>query len=180
MQFVYPKGATPLLPDEVNNLIPKHLTHQSQLDEWEQYNIIKAESWLVPQKNKNILTSQFARKLHQKMFCDTWKWAGVFRTRQTNIGIEAIYILQELKILFDDVVYWENNATFPVREIATRLHHRLVFIHPFPNGNGRFSRLFADLFLLKANERRFTWGRYLDVLLFIIILTSCKYIVYTI
>jgi len=159
MQFIYTKGATPLSLDEIHNLIPKHLTHQHQLDEWEQYNIARAEMWIKSRKIKDILSIEFVKKLHRKMFCDTWSWAGVFRQRQTNIGVNSIYIQQELKILMDDIVYWQKNAIFSTREIGVRLHHRLVFIHPFPNGNGRFSRLFADLYLLNQNEPRFSWGR---------------------
>jgi Fic-DOC domain mobile mystery protein B len=159
MQFIYTKGATPLSLDEIHNLIPKHLTHQHQLDEWEQYNIARAEMWIKSRKIKDILSIEFVKKLHRKMFCDTWSWAGVFRQRQTNIGVNSIYIPQELKILMDDIGYWQKNATFSRREIGVRLHHRLVFIHPFPNGNGRFSRLFADLYLLNQNEPRFSWGR---------------------
>lgn len=158
MQFTYAKGATPLELDEIHNLIPKHLTKQYQLDEWEQYNIARAEIWVRNRKIRNILSMDFIKKLHNKMFCDTWTWAGKFRQRQTNIGVDSIYIQQELKILIDDVVFWHNNATFPIREIAVRLHHRLVFIHPFLNGNGRFSRLFADLYLLSHKESRFSWG----------------------
>lgn len=158
MQFIYTKGATPLSLDEIHNLIPKHLTKQHQLDEWEQYNIARAEMWIRNRKIKDILSIDFVKKLHRKMFCDTWTWAGKFRQRQTNIGVNSIYIQQELKILIDDVIFWQNNATFPIREIGVRLHHRLVFIHPFPNGNGRFSRLFADLYLLNYNEPRFSWG----------------------
>jgi Fic-DOC domain mobile mystery protein B len=158
MKFTYIKGATPLSPDEIHNLIPKHLTKQHQLDEWEQYNIARAEMWFSNHKIKDILSIDFVKKLHRKMFCDTWAWAGKFRQRQTNIGVDSIYIQQELKILIDDVIFWQNNATFSVREVAVRLHHRSVFIHPFPNGNGRFSRLFADLYLLHNNELKFSWG----------------------
>jgi Fic-DOC domain mobile mystery protein B len=158
MQFTYAKGATPLSPDEIHNLIPRHLTKQHQLDEWEQYNIARAEVWAKKRKIINILSIDFIKKLHSKMFCDTWVWAGKFRQRQTNIGINSVYITQELKILIDDVIFWQDNSTFPIREIALRLHHRLVFIHPFPNGNGRFSRLFADLYLFSQNEPRFSWG----------------------
>ena len=93
------------------------------------------------------------------MFCDTWTWAGKFRQRQTNIGVHSVYIPQELRILIDDVIFWQNNSTFLIREIAIRLHHRLVFIHPFPNGNGRFSRLFSDLYLINKGESRFSWGK---------------------
>ena len=158
MQFTYAKGATPLAPDEIHNLIPKHLVKQHQLDEWEQYNIARAEIWVKSRKIREVLSIDFIKKLHLKMFCDTWTWAGKFRKKQTNIGINSVYIQQELKILIDDVMFWQNNAIFPIREIAVRLHHRLVFIHPFTNGNGRFSRLFADVYLLKHNESRFSWG----------------------
>jgi Fic-DOC domain mobile mystery protein B len=158
MQFIYTKGATPLSADEIHNLIPKHLTKQHQLDEWEQYNIARAEMWVKNRKIKDVLSIEFVKKLHHKMFCDTWAWAGKFRQRETNIGVNSMYIQQELKILIDDVIFWQNNSTFPIREIGVRLHHRLVFIHPFPNGNGRFSRLFADLYLLNQNEPRFSWG----------------------
>lgn len=158
MQFIYAKGATPLSHDEIYNLIPKHLTKQHQLDEWEQYNIARAEIWTTKRKINNILSIDFIKKLHNKMFCDTWLWAGKFRQQQTNIGINSIYIPQELKILIDDAIYWQSNNTFSLREIAIRLHHRLVFIHPFPNGNGRFSRLFADLYLLSNNQKRCSWG----------------------
>ncbi len=159
MQFTYTKGATPLSPDEVHNLIPKHLTKQHQLAEWEQYNIARAEIWAKNRKIKNLLSIEYVKKLHNRMFCDTWTWAGKFRQRQTNIGVSSIYIMQELKILMDDVIFWQDNSTFPLREIAVRLHHRLVFIHPFPNGNGRFSRLFADLYLINKDEPRFSWGK---------------------
>ena len=159
MQFTYTKGATPLLPDEVYNLIPKHLTKQHQLDECEQYNIAKAEIWAKNRKIKTLLSIEYVKKLHNRMFCDTWTWAGKFRQRQTNIGVSSVYIMQELKILMDDVIFWQDNSTFPIREIAVRLHHRLVFIHPFPNGNGRFSRLFADLYLINKDKPRFSWGK---------------------
>lgn len=158
MKFIYAEGATPLSPDEIHNLIPKHLTTQKELNEWEQFNIVKGENWAFGRKRKNILSIEFAKKLHKQMFNETWSWAGVFRTSQTNIGVDSIYIPQELKAIFDDVEFWLSNNTYEIREIAIRLHHRLVFVHPFPNGNGRFSRLFADLLLQNNNEVSFSWG----------------------
>ncbi|MCC8483018.1 MAG: mobile mystery protein B [Rickettsia endosymbiont of Labidopullus appendiculatus] len=159
MQFVYPIGATPLNNDEIYNLIPKHLTTQNELNEWEQYNIVIGAEWAFKHKRNQIFLIKFAQDLHKKMFNKTWTWAGKFRQHQTNIGIESIYIRQELKMLFDDTIYLIENKTYGIREIAVRLHHRLVFIHPFPNGNGRFSRLFADLLLVNRNEQRFSWGK---------------------
>ncbi|BFD45611.1 mobile mystery protein B [Candidatus Tisiphia endosymbiont of Ditula angustiorana] len=159
MRFIYAEGATPLNQDEINNLLPKHLTTQSELNEWEQYNILKAEEWVLQRKRQDILSISFAQKLHNKMFDNTWSWAGKFRKTQTNIGVNSIYIGQELKLLFDDTIYQLTHKIYPLRETAIRFHHRLVFIHPFPNGNGRFSRLFADLILVSHNEHRFSWGR---------------------
>lgn len=158
MRFIYAEGATPLSPDEIHNLIPKHLTTQKELNEWEQFNIVKGENWAFGIKRKNILSIEFAKKLHKQMFNETWSWAGVFRKSQTNIGVDSIYIPQELKAIFDDVEFWIFNNIYDMREIAIRLHHRLVFVHPFPNGNGRFSRLFADLLLQNNNEVSLSWG----------------------
>lgn len=157
MRFIYAEGATPLSSDEIHNLIPKHLTTQKELNEWEQFNIVKGENWAFGIKRKSILSIEFAKKLHEKMFNETWNWAGVFRKSQTNIGVNAIYISQELKMTFDNVEFWLAYNTYNLREIAIRLHHRLVYVHPFPNGNGRFSRLFADLLLRNNNEAIFTW-----------------------
>ena len=158
MLFKYAKGATPLSPDEVHNLIPSHITTQKQLDEWEQYNIVQGSNWAFSRKRKDLLSIVFAKKLHKQMFNNTWLWAGTFRKRQTNIGIASIYIPQELKLLFDDVQFQLEHDSFPIREIGVRLHHRLVFIHPFPNGNGRFSRLMAELLMRHNNEASFSWG----------------------
>ena len=158
MKFTYPPGATPLSNDEVYNLIPKHLSTQNELNEWEQYNIVIGEEWALKHKRSNILSIVFAQMLHKKMFNKTWRWAGKFRQKQTNIGVESIYIRQELKILLDDVTFLMKNKIYGIREIGARLHHRLVFTHPFPNGNGRFARLFTDILLVNMKELRFTWG----------------------
>ena len=159
MRFIYSKGATPLSPDEIHNLIPSHLTVQKELDEWEQYNILKAENWLSGKKNLDILNIKFIQNLHYRMFKDTWKWAGKYRKTQTNIGVDSIYIAQELGILLDDVKFWIENKTYGLREIGIRLHHRMVYIHPFINGNGRFTRLIADLFIRSKGEKCYSWGK---------------------
>lgn len=155
MKFDYPEGATPLEHDEIKNLIPLHITTQDQLNEWEQKNILCAEKWAY----KNItLTISFIKILHKKMFDQTWKWAGMFRKTEKNIGINSIYISLELQKLCDDVQYQIENKSFDFDEIAVRFHHRLVFIHPFENGNGRHARLMADLLILFLGKKRFSWG----------------------
>jgi Fic-DOC domain mobile mystery protein B len=160
MKFEYPLGATPLDPDEIEGLIPSHITIQSELNEWEAANIVKAETWLFSVSHHgNFLSMEFTKLLHVRMFNDTWKWAGQFRTTERNIGVAPFKITTDLSNLLDDVRYQIINQSFPFDEIAYRFHHRLVAIHPFPNGNGRHARLYTDLLLVKAGQTRFTWGR---------------------
>lgn len=161
MKFVYAEGATPFEQDNAAQLIPKHMTTQDQLNEWEQANIIQAEKWLFTKKHKNILSIDFIKKLHKKMFDKTWIWAGCFRHHQTNIGVRSFEIQSSLQILCDDVKFWIENQTYSKDEIACFLHHRLVFIYSFPNGNGRHARLLtdaflADAFLVSIQKPRFT------------------------
>jgi Fic-DOC domain mobile mystery protein B len=85
-------------------------------------------------------------------------WAGTHRRSNKNIGVDAYRIPEELRLLIDNFRYWVENGTYPADEIAARLHHKLVWIDPYPNGNGRHARLANDR-LLKAMDRpRFTWG----------------------
>lgn len=161
MQFEYPTGATPLDSNEIDGLIPPHITTQGQLNEWEAANILRAQNWLFAVSNHgNFLTIEFTKLLHQKMFDDTWKWAGVFRSTAKNIGVDPHMITTELRKLLDDVAYQVINSSYSMDEIAYRFHHRLVWIHPFPNGNGRHARLMTDLLLVQTGQSRFTWGEH--------------------
>ncbi len=153
----YPQGATPLDADELASLIPKHITTQSELNEWEQLNIEQGEAWARRQR-KDILSEAFVRQLHQKMFGETWSWAGSFRKSNKNIGVEWQQISVKLRDLLNDTHYQIKHATYPPDEISTRFHHRLVLIHPFPNGNGRHARMMADLLIQQLGQPRFTWG----------------------
>ena len=160
MKFVYPIGATPLDPDEINSLIPSHITTQNQLNEWEAANILEAETWLFNRTNHgNFITLDFIKLLHIKMFDQTWAWAGTFRKTERNIGVAPFYITTELNNLLEDVHHQIIKHSLPLDEIAYRFHHRLVAIHPFPNGNGRHARLMTDLLLVQTGQPRFTWGR---------------------
>jgi Fic-DOC domain mobile mystery protein B len=154
----YLPGATPLDADELAALIPQHITTQGELNEWEQLNILQGEAWARKQQRKDLLDEGFVRQLHKQMFNETWKWAGAFRKSDKNIGVDWRQIGVRLRDLFADVHYQIDNNTFAPDEIAVRFHHRLVFIHPFPNGNGRHARLMADLLVVKLNRPRFTWG----------------------
>ena len=153
----YLPGATPLDADELACLIPKHITTQGELNEWEQLNILQGEAWARRQR-KEILDEAFVRQLHKQMFGETWSWAGSFRKSDKNIGVEWQHAGVKLRDLLDDVRYQIEHATYPPDEIAARFHHRLVAIHPFPNGNGRHARMMADLLAQKLGQPRFTWG----------------------
>lgn len=159
MKFEYPIGATPFSMDDANALIPKHIHTQNDLNEWEQANILQAEKWAFAKKHSNITSIKFLITLHKKMFSLTWSWAGQFRTHQTNIGVAPFQIVMSLQAVCDDVDFWIQHDTFPMNEIAIRFHHKLVSVHPFPNGNGRLSRLAADILLYNKTNKRLSWGR---------------------
>ena len=158
MKFFYDKNSTPISADEIANLIPSHIRTQNELNMWEQNNILQAEQKLFKSRRKITLSSDFIRKIHKMMFSNTWKWAGDFRQKNMNIGIDWIKIPMELKILCEDVEFQLEKQSFSIDEIAVRFSHRFVSIHPFTNGNGRCSRLIADLLMVRAGQKRFTWG----------------------
>lgn len=151
------EASTPLEPEERAELIPAYITLKSELNEAEQVNIYDAEDWAF-NRHRDVLDEQFLLGLHRRMFGQVWKWAGRYRTSPRNIGVDAYRIQVDLAQLIGDVRYWIENKTFEPDEIAVRFHHRLVWIHPFPNGNGRHSRLATDLLLVALGQERFTWG----------------------
>ena len=150
-------NSTPLTEEEKQQLKAKWVTTRSELNELETKGIADAEIWLLKNK-KDILSETFIKALHKKMFGDIWKWAGTFRTTERNIGVAPYEIQPKLRILLDDIKFWIANRTYSEKEIAIRFHHRLVQIHPFPNGNGRISRLMADLLMRKFGLPDLNWG----------------------
>jgi Fic-DOC domain mobile mystery protein B len=151
-------GATPLTVEELEQLIPSYISLRSELNEAEQRNILEAELWAFARR-RNVPGQKFLKGLHSRMFQHVWRWAGQYRSSNKNIGVDAYRIPQALQLLLDDCLYWIENGTYEPDEIAARFHHRLVLIHPFPNGNGRHARLAADLLLVAMGQQRFTWGK---------------------
>jgi Fic-DOC domain mobile mystery protein B len=151
-------AATPLTPEEMLDLIPSYITYRYELNAAEQENIARAQSWALARR-RSLLSEKFLKDLHQHMLGDVWRWAGKFRTSERNIGIAHWEIPVALRILLDDTKAWIEYKTYTPDEIAVRFHHRLVQIHPFPNGNGRHSRLMADLLVMQLGRERFSWGR---------------------
>ncbi|WP_353088934.1 mobile mystery protein B [Flavobacterium sp.] len=161
LKIDYIDGQTPLSEEEQEGLKISSITTREELDEFEQLNIEKAIQWTLGKKLKaeQLFSEKFIKDLHKRMYGDVWKWAGTFRTSEKNIGIKCYLIGVELKQLLDDAVYWTQNKTYNSQEIAIRFKHRLVSIHCFANGNGRHSRLMADLIMEKLyGEKIFSWG----------------------
>jgi Fic-DOC domain mobile mystery protein B len=158
--FATGEGNTPLSPDEQADLIP-NLATKDELNEWERANILVAYDWaLSPRtlRRNDPLTEPYLRDLHHRMFDQTWKWAGRYRATEKNLGIPHYEIRDALAALLGDARYWLEHRTFPPDEIAIRFHHRLVFIHPFANGNGRQGRLMSDVLARRQGMQVFSWG----------------------
>ena len=156
--FDQPANATPLTPEETRDLIPSHIAFRAELNEAEQENIARAQDWALSRK-RDPLSEKFITDLHRRMLCDVWRWAGKFRKSERNIGIPFYEIPMALRQLVDDTKAWIEHKTYPTDEIAVRFHHCLVKIHPLPNGNGRHSRLMADLLAMRLGVDRLSWGR---------------------
>lgn len=152
-------GNTPLSPEELADLIP-NLATKEELNEWERENILLGREWATSDRTAplQMVSDQYIRKLHERMFDETWKWAGLYRLIEKNIGVPVHEIRESLMQLFGDVRYWIENKTYSPDETAVRFHHRLVSIHAFPNGNGRHARLIADVLVMKLGNPAFTWG----------------------
>lgn len=156
--FHEPEDATPLMLEERADLIPAHIAYRAELNAAEQENIARGQDWALARK-RDLLSETFIQHLHRRMFGDVWRWAGKFRTTERNLGIPHFEIPMAVRELLQDAKTWVEHKTYPADEIAVRFHHRLVTIHPFPNGNGRHARLMADLLVISLGGERFSWGR---------------------
>jgi len=162
LEINYFDGQTPLSEEELDGLKILSITTREELDEFEQLNIEKAIQWTFGKKIKpdELLSEQFIKELHRRMYGEVWKWAGFFRNSEKNLGVKSFLIPIQLKQLLDNAAYWYENKIFSPDEMSIRFKHELVSIHCFPNGNGRHSRLMADLIMEKIYaESILTWGR---------------------
>lgn len=155
-------GATPLDAEQIRGLRLAFITTQAELNREEQSNILRATRWAAGARSAvmpGLLSREFVETLHRRMYGDVWAWAGKQRTAETNLGVQFTQIGVALRVLFDDAKYWLDAGTYEPVEFVVRLHHRLVAIHPFPNGNGRLARFHSDLILVRHFKRsRLTWG----------------------
>jgi Fic-DOC domain mobile mystery protein B len=161
LDLAYINGQTPLDEDEKEGLLIHSIATRGELDEFEQQNIEQAVQWSIGRlmKAEAVFGEEFIRALHKRMYGNVWQWAGEFRNSNKNIGVDKWQIPAALRYLPDDVKYWYANNTYPPDELTIRFKHRLVSIHCFPNGNGRHSRLMADIVIEKVFKLPvYTWG----------------------
>jgi Fic-DOC domain mobile mystery protein B len=157
-----PSGATPLEPEDLDGLIPDFVATRTDLNVVEFENIAKALPWALRRARalgpEGLLAYGFMMELHSRMFGDVWTWAGSPRRRETNIGVAPQLIPSQSMQTLDDARFWHAEKVFELDELAIRIHCRLVRVHPFVNGNGRCTRLMADLYLTAVGTNPFTWG----------------------
>ena len=161
LDLIYNDGQTPLDEDEKEGLLIKSIATRGELDEFEQQNIEDAIQWSLTRKFKSekILSASFIQELHKRMYKNVWRWAGGYRKTNKNIGVDKLEISVALRSLIDDASYWLENNVYEPDEFAIRFKHRLVSIHCFPNGNGRHSRMIADIIIEKIYQLPvFSWG----------------------
>ena len=154
--FEHIDGATPL--DDTSGLIPTHIQVQADLDEWEAANILKANRKYLSGNKQFTAKIEWLKKVHKDMFDETWEWAGKFRVSNVGLGIDWHNIPEQVKVLVDDIEYWNRaDNGLNIFEQSVRIHHRLVKIHPFKNGNGRHARLISDIFLFSNEQKLPFW-----------------------
>lgn len=151
-------ASTPLTPEEQRDLLLSYIATRAELNEAEQQNILAAQGWVLG-RSRFEFDEKSLKLLHRQMFGRVWSWAGRYRTTPRNIGVAPWQIAPEMRIFLDTARYWVDHGTYAADELAVRFHHRLVFIHPFANGNGRHARLAADLLVARLGQKRFGWGQ---------------------
>lgn len=150
-------GETPIDPSYVKD---NSIKTRQQLNIAEAENILKPIVKYLGAKPSRKLAPfdlDWFKQLHEEMFCDVWEYAGQFRQEDLNLGIKWHNIQTELFQLEGDIAFWEENQTYGIFESAVRMHYRAVFIHPFPNGNGRWSRLLSNIYLKQNDHPIVRW-----------------------
>jgi Fic-DOC domain mobile mystery protein B len=146
-----PVGATP--GDDLSGLLIANLTTKAARNTAEAESISRTYDRYIfrarkKKRDAKWLTDDLLRQVHYDMFGSIWDWAGKYRTGSVNLGVAPHLIRDLIQALCGDFTFWDSNeSSMPALEIAARLQHRLTWIHPFQNGNGRHARLITDIFL---------------------------------
>jgi Fic-DOC domain mobile mystery protein B len=160
MPIEIPASEAPITAEEQAMLVPS-LSTRAQLIEVERRHINAARVWAMRGavlRRSDLLTEAFARDLHRRMFGGIWRGAGKYRATRCSPGWEPRQIAEGVAMFLDDADGWLRYSTYSVHEVAVRLHHRLLAIRPWSNGNGRHARLIADIVVAANDEEPLTWG----------------------
>jgi len=150
-------GETPI--DDLSFLKVEGITTRNELSVHEAENIRKATVYFLaekPNRKSASFSYDWMLNVHERMFCDVWEWAGQVRQQNLSIGMEPHLIGQALGGLVLDIEAWEIRPELLIEQSA-RIHHRAVQIHPFENGNGRWSRMLANIWLRLHGSPIIAW-----------------------
>jgi Fic-DOC domain mobile mystery protein B len=157
-----PHGRGADLTEQEQAMLLPSLSTRAQLNEIEALALNAARVWAMRApvlQRKDILSEAFARELHRRMFAAVWRDAGRYRTAPRMPGWEPGQIAEGVRMSLDDAEGWLRFSNYSVHESAVRIHHRLVAVCPWANGNGRHARLVADVVVASHGEEPLTWGR---------------------
>jgi Fic-DOC domain mobile mystery protein B len=149
-------GETPI---DVSGLRIKGIGTRAELNRAEAENVRKAVvKYLAakPSRRSAPFTLTWVKRLHKQMFGDVWSWAGEFRRENLNLGCDWHQVPLQLQALLDDLAFWEGQGVGLLEQTA-RLHHRAVRVHPFSNGNGRWARMLANVWLKRHDHPVTVW-----------------------
>jgi Fic-DOC domain mobile mystery protein B len=151
---------TELSDEERAGLKPKWIKTRADLNRAESQNIADAVAWVYQSRlrAKVIVSEAWLRQLHRRIYGEVWSWAGKYRTTDKNLGVPKHEVVSSLAQHIDNASFWLTSDIYEHDELAIRFGHRLVWIHPFPNGNGRWHRLASDALIMSLGGTRFTWG----------------------
>ena len=149
-------GNTPIDEDEALGLKLTWVRSRGDLNEAEAANILDARRAIRSPTLGEVLDDLWLRQLHFRMFGDVWTWAGTYRVSDRNIGIDWTEVTAAVRNLVQDAQAWMGDDE--QQTSVARFHHRLVAIHPFPNGNGRHARAAADYLSNALKIALPTWG----------------------
>ena len=150
-------GETPI--DDISGLKIRSVKTRAALNAVEAENIRSAVLKYLsakPTRKQAVFDLRWLATLHEEMFGQVWSWAGEIRRRDLNLGVPNTQIDTQLYNLLGDLAYWEEHGT-PIIEQAALLHYHAVRIHPFLNGNGRWSRLLANIWLVLHDHAPTQW-----------------------